>query len=342
MQRDRLLKIGLFGISLLIIVMLISSVGWSTFLGTLLSSDPLYVAIGLCCVAVFHAGYPTAVGLGLESRGIDASVWSMLQLSLMTRFFNLVTPFGQMGGEPLSALILSKKMEMAYGDSYAVVFGVDMLRLTPHAGLAVIGLILYTVLYPLSILARFVFGLVALFLLSVLVIIYMIWKHHAGIKTALKRILSLFHVPEPWMDAIIHRLDLEDRPISDRLVEFIENTRELFSDRESMIWIGIATHIEWIAMVLAFFFFLRAVGVYIGFIPLMVVFLFASFSSYLPLPGGLGGFELLITTLLIIFANIPPAPVLAAVVMYRVFLTLIPAAIGGLLVLLSSYRHQQG
>lgn len=114
-------------------------VGVDGFICELATADREMVV--LVMLATF--GWLGAWGCGLQTvlaaLGIDISFRDAFLVVNGAMFSNNITPFGQAGGEPITALLISKVTETEYERGLAAIASVDSLNLLPSITLAMLG-----------------------------------------------------------------------------------------------------------------------------------------------------------------------------------------------------------
>jgi uncharacterized protein (TIRG00374 family) len=128
MENDRIIATVLgFLVAGLILGLLIYLVGIGDFFDEFARADGWLVAM----VFLATLGWLFAWGLGLsvvlEALDIEISVRRAFLVMNGAMFSNNITPFGQAGGEPITALLISKLTNTEYERSLAAIVSLDSL-----------------------------------------------------------------------------------------------------------------------------------------------------------------------------------------------------------------------
>lgn len=247
-------------------------------------------------------------------------------------FSNNITPFGQAGGEPITALLISKLSEAEYERGLAAIASVDTLNFLPSITLALFGAGYYatqtTFTQRLQITAA---GVVALGIGAPLVG-YVGWQNRRTVQThfasGLSRLISRLATVVPGVSAATQE------GIHSRLDHFIESIERIATDRTSVGIALCASTLGWLFQMVALWLAFVAIGRPVPFTVMLFVIPVGAIASITPLPGGVGGIEAVLVGLL---STLPGLTVgwesaLAAVVIFRGAVYWVPVIIGGIVV----------
>ncbi len=127
----------------------------------------------------------------------------------------------------------------------------------------------------------------------------------------------------------VYLINAKLRKIVNKFLSELLNTLKLFTKRKKEISLALITQVL-ISLFnsLALYFSLKCFGVNLGYLNIFIVYIIGVFfGTFIPLPGGLGGVELGLSAMLIIFgvhSNIS----ISAVLLFRLFNYWIPLVIG--------------
>jgi uncharacterized protein (TIRG00374 family) len=327
MLRGRRATILGFAIGIGILAALVWAVGTDRVLDALALADPV-VLLGVAAAA---ACWLTAWGLGLwvVIRAVDGYIhpWTAIALYAAAAFANNVTPFGQAGGEPLSALLISRVADTEYEKGLAAIASVDALNVLPAVGLALGGLAYYTTQITLGRRLRLVTVGIAGIGVAIVLLGTVGWRYRRLLARRVARIVTPIaqtvcgivpRLTPPGAGTIRHRIE--------QFVDAIERVRE--DRRQLLIAIGLATA-GWIAQICSLWLALYAVDVTVTPAAVAVAIPVGAMASATPAPGGLGGIEATLVGVLVATAGVAIAPATAAVLLHRVGIYLLPTAGGG-------------
>lgn len=131
-------------------------------------------------------------------------------------FANNITPFGQAGGEPVSALLISRASDSKYETGLAAIASVDALNFVPSIVLAVTGLGYFSIATAFNTDLTFAAAAVGGFTLLISLVVYIGWQNRYQLEQiAVNTLTPLIHrtgevVPRlspPNSDALEHRIE---------------------------------------------------------------------------------------------------------------------------------------
>lgn len=287
---------------------------------------------GFALVVVLVAGLLTARGLAigraLAILGHPVSVPRAVAFQLSVTFSNNVTPSGQVGGTPLAGLFVSRGSDADYEVSCGAVLSVGILDALLAVVFSAIGigvlLVTTTVGETLRIAALSTIGLFA-FLVVVCVGLWSVRDRAravtAGVLTTLARAAGrLPGVPAPDRETINERLSGFGGAVM----------RVARGPRRDVAAVLAALVVTYVCSVGALWTAFDAVGLTVSPLVLFAVLPVAFATTSAPLPGGLGGFEAALTTLIVTVTGLQAASVGAGVLVYRVVLFWLGTFVGAI------------
>jgi uncharacterized protein (TIRG00374 family) len=249
--------------------------------------------------------------LGTEVRAVDAVL-----VNAAAAFANHVTPFGQAGGEPATALLLSAVGEPPFERALGAITSFDVLNVVPSLSLAAVGLAYYGSVAALGVRLRTVaVGLAAVVVLAPLVAGFA-WRRRRGVEAVLVRLLT---PPARVVGRPLPRVEPPARAaVAGRVEGFVGALEAVAGDRRRLAVALSASTAGWLAQVLGLWLALRAVGAHVPLaVPLFVVPL-GTVGAALPTPGGLGGIEPIQVGLVTAATTVAVSTVTAAVLLFSV------------------------
>ncbi|WP_136718058.1 lysylphosphatidylglycerol synthase transmembrane domain-containing protein [Halorientalis salina] len=327
MNGDRRATVAGFAGAVLVLLVLFWFVGIDEILAALSGANRVIVA-ALVPVAVL---WLCAWGMALYTvlQAIDNPVSAPMAVLLYTAamFANNVTPFGQAGGEPITALLISQAADSEYESGLAAIASVDALHFVPSVVLATSGLAFFavetvTLGRNLQIAAVAVGGLAV----AIPVAVYLGWRYRYELEAAVVRLLT------PVIRALgrlVPRLSPPDPDVIEHRIEgfFVAIDRVASSRRRLALALGFSLA-GWLALTSSLWLSVVALGYDIPFAAVLVVIPVGAIASGTPLPGGLGGIETAFVVLLVSTTGIPAAAAGAAVVIHRVATYWLPTLAG--------------
>jgi uncharacterized protein (TIRG00374 family) len=282
-------------------------------------------------VALLGVGWLFAWGLELRTvlgtLGVDLSIRESFLVYASAAFANAVTPFGQAGGEPVTALLVSRVTPARYETGLAAIASVDTLNVVPSVVLALFGLGWFatsvTLGGSLAVAAAVAAALAVLLPLA----FWLAWRHRARIEA---RGAAVLGPPIRWLAAVLPGVSVPSLvAIEGRITSFVESVERVAADRRRLALAAAFSAAGWLCQILALAVAFHAVGAPVPVVVLLFVVPLANVAGFAPLPGGLGGIEAAFVTLLVAAGVADPAVATAAVVVHRGAVYWLPILLGG-------------
>jgi len=304
-------------------------VGVDDIAHTLALLDIRTFAVVLAVGLAWLLAWALALRRVLDALGVAASAWDAFLLYAAAAFANNVTPFGQAGGEPFSALLISRATESEYETGLAAIASVDTLNFVPSIVFALVGLTYYVARFATGDRIGLVFGVVVALAVTVPLVGYLVWRHRDAVE---HRLVGLVHpvwarlgrylpgISAPRREAVRRRVDSFVRSIE----------RVATSRRDLVVAVGWST-LGWLCLCLALYLSLWAltpattVDAAIVFVAVPV----ATIASVTPLPGGAGGVEAALVLLLVPTTGVTAATATSAALVFRAAVYWAPTVAGG-------------
>ncbi|RXK47379.1 lysylphosphatidylglycerol synthase transmembrane domain-containing protein [Halorientalis pallida] len=272
----------------------------------------LVVPVAVCWLTMWGMALHTVL------RALDAPVSAPTAVLVFASamFANNVTPFGQAGGEPLSALLISESADTEYETGLAAIASVDALHFVPSIGLATLGLgyiAVQTVTLGRNLLLAA--GAVAVLATAVPLAAFLGWRYRYELEAAVVRVLT--PVIRGVGRLIPGREPVEPGVIERRIEGFFEAIDRVAASRRTIVLALGFSLAGWVSLAGALWVATYAVGVTVPFAAVMVVIPIGSIAGVTPLPGGLGGIEAAFAALLVATTGIPGSTAFAAVFIHR-------------------------
>lgn len=304
-------KILWYGISTLLLAVLVYTTDVERFINSLLQVDPLYMSLAMI------SGFSVFLVFGwiwyriFKKVGIEADLKTSYELFMAGNFVNSITPLGQAGGEPFMAYLVSENTGTSYEKSLSAVITSDMINLIPALTYTVLGII-YLMFFGLELP-----GLKPLIIVLIAIIVilggggYLLWSKDNRLKNFLFRIV----------DYIEKKADISQK-IIESIKERIESAEEAFTDAGGdPIYLGktaLISHIYPLTQIIALWLILQGMGVEAGIGAIGLTVILSGLAHFSPTPGGTGAFEIAFAGLLIAFVpGIAPSDAVASAVLFR-------------------------
>ncbi|PSP51337.1 TIGR00374 family protein [Halobacteriales archaeon QH_1_68_42] len=259
--------------------------------------------------AVFWLGaWGMALRTVLGALGESIAVHRALLVFAAAIFSNNVTPFGQAGGEPVTAYLISEATDSEYETGLAAIASVDALHFVPSLGYALMA----------------VGGLV----LAIPVAAFIGWRYRYELEAAVVRVFT------PVLRSIgrlIPRRDPPDAAVIERRIEtFFGAIDRVAGSRTTLLEAVGFSAFGWLLLCVSLWLSLYALGFSVSFAAVLLTVPMGAVAGITPLPGGLGGVESVLIVLLVPTTQVGGAVIGAAVLVHRAATYAFPTILGGL------------
>ncbi len=261
-------------------------------------------------ILLWNMSWGLALWNVLRALDISVPIHTALLVNAAGAFANHVTPFGQAGGEPVTAWLLSQTADTDYEVSLASITSLDAINVVPSLTFAAVGSLYYVTtetdgelgLLPVAVItAAVVLPVLAAF----------VWRYRTAIRGwAGGTVTAVVH----RVVGAIPRVSLPDtETVAERISGFTDAVGRVAVSRERLVAAVGFSALGWAFQAFALWVTFLALD---SFVPLYVPFFvlpLGKVGSLLPTPGGLGGTEAINVTLLTLLTAVS-APTIAAVV----------------------------
>lgn len=313
-----------FAIALILVYLLGVVVGWSDIQRAL--SDTELDWVGLACLStlVGLVAWTKVWQIVLGVVGIHIRTHRLVVTYFAATFANYITPFGQAGGEPFIAYVLSQTTDASYEDSLASVVTADVLNLLPFFNFAVLGLAVIAIRANLPEIVRpVVYGLVVL-AIGIPLIAYAAWSHRVQVERIVLKVFAPIITRSPRISVA---------GIKTRIAEFYSSLDIITGRPRTLQYALVFSYIGWVLFALPLYFAAAAVQFPID--PLLVLFIVpaSAIAGFIPTPGGLGGVEAALIAFLVVLTAVPGGQAFAIATIYRLASYWFALGIGGVAML---------
>ncbi|MFC6767348.1 lysylphosphatidylglycerol synthase transmembrane domain-containing protein [Natrinema soli] len=327
-QNRRAFIVGAVG-TVAVFAVLFFVVGARDILDSLLSAEPSLVAATFALALCWLAAWSLMLKTVLATLGIDIPVGKSFFIYAGAVFANNVTPFGQAGGEPVAALLISKTSDARYETSLVGIASVDVLNVVPSISLILVGVGYYATTAALGDRLVTAVGSAVVLVAGIVIAMGLVWRYHQAIVDRLPGIVA------PRLGRLgLERFESEtlEEDLADRMGRFFENIERVATDRWRLSAVVGLSLCGWLFQVAALMAAFAALGNPVPPYVLLFVIPLANLAGAAPLPGGLGGIEAAFVTLLVPTTGIQASVITAAVLIFRGAIYWMPILIGGLAV----------
>lgn len=327
----RATAIGFLG-AIAVLLAVVYSVGFDRMVRTLFRADPPILALVLLVAAAWLTAWGLALRTVLHVLGSHISIPLSALVFAGSMFANNITPFGQAGGEPVSALIISEAADSEYETGLAAIASVDALHFVPSVTLAAVGLGYMAATAVLGRQLRVAALAVGALALAMPVAAYVGWRHRYEVEDLVVRFVT--PVVQFFGRLVPRRTPPNEDVIERRIESFFDAVDRVARDRETLVTVVGFSLLGWLGLAGSLWLSLYSLGATVPFTILLVVVPVASIAGFTPLPGGLGGIEAVLIALLgattaAIGIIVAPQVIAAAVFIHRGATYLLPTIVGG-------------
>lgn len=299
-------------LALALVGLLLYGVGWEEVVANLERTDPSAFAAALVAGATILALRGLIVNRLLGPIEGAARGWPFVVAFLSGYFARSALPWGRTVGTPITAYLLSANSDSEFEDNLAVVATAEVFAFLASIVVALVGLALYAaggeVAGDLLTNLGFVGGFGVLVIALVVVALSQGWIRPSLFWLAARLESIAGNVP---------RIPVSDGTLQGRLDGFITTLERIGAARRTLVAAFAVALASWLVNALPLYFGLVALGVDAPIVLAFALAPLASFGGVIPLPGGTGGVEAVLTGLLVATAGLTGDLAAATALLYR-------------------------
>ncbi|MFW5949795.1 MAG: lysylphosphatidylglycerol synthase transmembrane domain-containing protein [archaeon] len=330
MDGDRRTTIAGFAGAIAVLALLFWIVGYDEIVRTLSGASILLVAAVVLVTVLWLICWGMSLHTVLGALGVSIQPRSSILVFTAAVFSNAITPFGQAGGEPVSALLIAEVADSEYETGLAAIASVDTLHFVPSIGLATVGIGAIAV-QSVSLGRNLYFATLAVAFLAMIFLgaVVVGWRYRYEIER------TVVHFSTPVIRRLFGILPRIERPtkttIEQRIEGFFLAVDRVAGSRKTLVAASVYSTFGWLSLSGALWLSLAAIGHTVPFVAALIVVPVGSIAAITPLPGGLGGVEAAFIALLVSTAGITAPVASAGIVIYRLSTYWLPIVIGGVI-----------
>ncbi len=322
----RLLAVSVAG-TVAIFAVLFFLVGGRRVLEVLFTATPSLVAVTFVFGLGWLAAWSLMLWVILGTLEVDVPVGKSFFIYAAVVFANNVTPFGQAGGEPIAALLISRASRARYETGLVGIASLDVLNVVPSVSLVLVGVGYYAAHFTLGDRLQTAVGSAIVLVVTVTAVLVLTWRyrHEFVDRTAgvISRIAGRFRL------ARFATGEVTEQTITDRMHRFFGHVERVAVNRRRLVSTLGLSLLGWLFQGAALLAAFAAVGYTIPLYVVLFVIPLGNLAGVAPLPGGLGGIEAAFVALLVPTTGVPASVVTAAVLIFRAAIYWMPVFIGG-------------
>ncbi|WP_254546039.1 lysylphosphatidylglycerol synthase transmembrane domain-containing protein [Halomarina pelagica] len=315
--------------ALAVLLLTFGFVGLGPIVNAVSMADPRVVALLPLVAAAWLLAWGLSLRVVLAVIGTPVRATTAVLVYLAATFANNVTPFGQAGGEPITAYLIADVTENEYETGLAAIASVDALNFVPSLSFAAIGIAYFAATAALGRHLRAAAVSLALIATALAAGLVLGWRYRNEVRDGLTDVLT--PVSRAFARLIPGRTAPSRYTVYARVDGFFVAVERVAGDRENLLLaLGFAT-LGWLALSTSLWLSIYALSSAepVAFAATLLVIPIGSIASITPLPGGLGGIETVLITLLVAL-GVDPVTAGAAVLVHRTATYWLPTLIGGL------------
>jgi hypothetical protein len=317
-----------FAATLVIFAVLFYTAGVDDLVAQVTSADLRYVGLVLLATLGWLAAWAGALRTVLGVLGVDLSWTRSFLVFCGAMFSNNITPFGQAGGEPVTALLINRSTDAEYETGLAAIASVDTLNFVPSITIALIGAGYYATEVTLGRRLEVAIGAVGLLAIVVPSLVYVGWTRRYSLEHRVVEALV------PFIQAIARVVPRITVPTAEglerRITGFFRAIERVAANPRKLAVALALSSLGWGLQMVALWLAFVAIGEPIALSIALFVVPIGAIAGVTPLPGGAGGIE---WTLAVLIAAASPAVgfniATAGVILFRGFVYWTPVLLGG-------------
>ncbi|MFB6122979.1 MAG: YbhN family protein [Haloferacaceae archaeon] len=329
-EKLRATALGFAG-ALVVFALLFSFAGFDRLVAKLSRADASVVGLVFLATLGWLAAWGFALRVVLSVLGVSLSVFESFFVFTAAMFSNNVTPFGQAGGEPVTALLISEVGDTEYETGLAAIASVDTLNFVPSITIAIIGAgyFLTEVAFGTNRRLELAIAAVAVLAVGVPAVVYLGWQRRyelearvvRGLTPLVRRVAShVPRVPVPTASGVERRIN-----------GFFRAIERVASNPRGLALALALSSLGWLCQMVGLWLAFQALQTPIPLSIALLVVPIGAIAGVTPLPGGAGGIESVLVVLLVA-APLPlvtESVAVAAIVIFRGMVYWTPTVLGG-------------
>lgn len=319
--------IGLLS-ALLAVGFVIWFVGVDEFLNAIQNADLGYSLIAGLFAVLWLVMWSGSFYVVANSLDIDISMFKSFRTYATVMFANNVTPFAHLGGEPVAAGFISKVVGNDYEKCLGALSSVSVVHFVPSL-LFFTGGFGYMFLTGNSVPDSLDRLLIAFIILTVGIVTagIIVYKFREKTKSSISRLIFIL----VSIVGKIPKLPQYTKEDVDKIVNgYISSFAEVGSNKRVVALAVTLSTAGVFCQAFGLWFALQAVGVDIRLVIPIIAFPIAGLASALPLPGGAGGIEAVLISIIVAFTSATVPSVTAGVIIIRTVIFWFPITVGSI------------
>jgi uncharacterized protein (TIRG00374 family) len=263
-----------------------------------------------------------------RNLGLGGSLIEIIFLNTSVSMAHNVTPFGQAGGVPIGAAILTQRLEGDYEESLAALSMKDIVSFVPAIVVFIfVGGYLFLYSQSLPDKLRPLIGAFSLFVVGICGAVLAVRRYPDVVQTLLERIVNGLNGVAKWLPLAP---SLEPEEVNDRVTSFSESLGQVASDKPTVLLASTFATTSFVAQGCLLWITAAAVGIEMPVALAVFIVPVSLLASGLPVPGGSGGVEGVQILMIELMVGAEGSAMVAAVVLSRGLVYWTPIVLGTL------------
>lgn len=330
-ERLQTTVLGFIGVGLVFALLLVF-VGVDEFVAELTGADLGLVGVVVGMTVLWLIAWSQALRTVLAVLDVLLSPVVSFLVFAGAMFSNNITPFGQAGGEPITALLISEAADTEYETGLAGIASVDTLNFVPSVSLALIGAGIFATEVTFGRNLRIAVAAVAVLAVAVPAGLYLAWQ--ARERAAVALVAALTPVVQR-LGRLIPWTSRPDAAVIERRVEgFLGAIERVAANPQALAMALGFSAIGWLFQMLGLWVAFQAIGVSVPLSAMLFIVPAGAVAGVAPLPGGTGGIEGVLLFLLVAapLPGVTESSALAAIAIFRGSVYWVPTIVGATVV----------
>lgn len=291
-------------------------------------ADPFLLVVVAGTILLWNVSWGIALWHVLRALDIEVPFYLAILVHAAGSFANHVTPFGQAGGEPVTAWLLSRQVDVEYEVSLASITSLDAINVVPSLTFATCGALYLTVVGTGDETLDFVTTVILAVAVLLPMVVFTGWRY----RRKLGRVVGSVTAPVAHrIVTVVPLLSVSQLgALRERVAGFTEAIERIAVNGRRLRLVLAFSALGWAFQSIGLWVTFLALG---SFVPVAVPFFvlpLGKVGSVLPTPGGLGGSEAINVTMLILLTDVGAATITAAVAIHSVGGYLLTTGVGAI------------
>jgi len=307
-----------FALAFLAIGGFLTAVGPSRVFAELAAADPAVLAVGFVSIVFALACWSEAMRRLIVATGNPVGGRTYRLAYLSGEFLKQVIPLGQSAGPALVAYTVTRKSEASYEETLAATSVFAFLNVVVSLVVAVagLGLLVATRRGPTGPLLRTVLVVMTVVTAGIVAIVALATYRRGLLEGAVLRLVAGVRRTLGRLSARVDAA-LEPGRIRTALDGFTAAIDRLGSDRRRTVAVLVFAVAGWLFFLLPMFTSFRAIGAPVPFALVVFAVPVVTLLNVVPLPGGLGGFEVALAAVIAAIGAVDLPTAAAGVFLFR-------------------------